>query len=356
MINRDVKKSERILYFDLLNIAACFAVICIHHNGLAHTYAANRVWKECLLAEVGCFWAVPVFLMLSGANLMNYRKKYSTKVFLKKRMVKVLFPWISWSIINLIVKIYIHQYDVTALSKRNIINDILSCKIEGVYWFFPMIISVYLMMPILSLIVEEKFRNVLWYLVWTSLIFNATIPLFLSLVGINWNSSLGIPMSGYVIFAIIGYLLSTQTLKKNTRIIVYMLGVLSCIVRYLGIYILSTHDGQKNYTFFNYTHIYSYGLAIAVFVFFQYFPWHKFMGKFETWLSVDLEIIIKKLSGYSFGIYLIHKLVMQAELSILHFAESDLIWRTGACFLTYVVCLLVVILMKRIPLLKKIVP
>jgi len=78
-------KKQRVLYFDLLNIAACFAVICIHHNGLAHTYAANRVWKECLLAEVGCYWAVPVFLMLSGANLMNYREKYSTKTFFKKR-------------------------------------------------------------------------------------------------------------------------------------------------------------------------------------------------------------------------------------------------------------------------------
>ena len=43
---------KRILYFDLLNIAACFAVLCLHHNGMVHEYADDVVWKQCLVAEV----------------------------------------------------------------------------------------------------------------------------------------------------------------------------------------------------------------------------------------------------------------------------------------------------------------
>ena len=77
-----MKDNPRVLYYDLLNIAACVAVIALHHNGLFHIFTGDRVWKECMIAEVGFYWAVPVFLMLSGATLLDYRNKYTTKVFL----------------------------------------------------------------------------------------------------------------------------------------------------------------------------------------------------------------------------------------------------------------------------------
>lgn len=69
-------KSKRILYFDLLNIISCIAVIFLHHNVVVHVYEQNPVWAQALVIEVICYWAVPVFLMLSGANLLNYREKY----------------------------------------------------------------------------------------------------------------------------------------------------------------------------------------------------------------------------------------------------------------------------------------
>lgn len=31
-----------------------------------------------------CYWALPIFFMLSGANLMKYTDRYDTKTFLKK--------------------------------------------------------------------------------------------------------------------------------------------------------------------------------------------------------------------------------------------------------------------------------
>ncbi len=99
-----MKTKKRILYYDMLNIAACIAVIALHHNGLVHVFTGDSVWKECLAAEVGFYWAVPVFLMLSGATLMGYREKYSTKVFFKKRLMRVVLPWLFWSVFFLIWK------------------------------------------------------------------------------------------------------------------------------------------------------------------------------------------------------------------------------------------------------------
>lgn len=40
------------------------------------------------------YFAVPCFFMISGANLMDYRKRYGTKTFLIKRTKKTIIPYI----------------------------------------------------------------------------------------------------------------------------------------------------------------------------------------------------------------------------------------------------------------------
>ena len=67
---------------DSLNIAACFSVIALHCNQMVHTWQPGKNWLLALLIEVLFYWAVPVFLMLTGATLMRYRDRYDTKTFL----------------------------------------------------------------------------------------------------------------------------------------------------------------------------------------------------------------------------------------------------------------------------------
>ena len=78
-------KNKRILYFDILNILACLSVVFLHSNSIVHTYTQLRAWKTALIFEVVLYWAVPVFIMLSGATLMKYKERYDTKTFFKKR-------------------------------------------------------------------------------------------------------------------------------------------------------------------------------------------------------------------------------------------------------------------------------
>ena len=62
----------RVVYFDILNILACFAVILLHHNGIVHNYDVNTVaWKQALGFEVVFYWAVPVFFYVIGCNTIK---------------------------------------------------------------------------------------------------------------------------------------------------------------------------------------------------------------------------------------------------------------------------------------------
>mgnify|MGYP000156850345 FL=1 len=59
--------SKHILYYDILNILACISVVYMHSNGIVHTYSDTSAWRQSMFVESVCYWAVPVFFMLSGA-------------------------------------------------------------------------------------------------------------------------------------------------------------------------------------------------------------------------------------------------------------------------------------------------
>lgn len=92
MDNSLVKSKDRIIYFDVLNIAATFGVIMLHCNGLAHTYSETLAWYQALLVEVLIYWPVPIFFMLSGATLIGYRERYTTVDFFKKKAGAYRYP------------------------------------------------------------------------------------------------------------------------------------------------------------------------------------------------------------------------------------------------------------------------
>ena len=85
------KKNNRVIYFDILNIIAIIAVIAMHCNSIVHGKPNSTAWTTSLVIECICYFAVPLFCMLSGATLMNYREKYDTKTFFKKDYLKLQF-------------------------------------------------------------------------------------------------------------------------------------------------------------------------------------------------------------------------------------------------------------------------
>ena len=92
MAQQSSAQSERIGYYDLLNVVSCLGVVALHCNGYVHTYALDSAWHQALVFEVLFYFSVPVFVMLSGATLMSYRERYRTKKFFRKRFVRTVIP------------------------------------------------------------------------------------------------------------------------------------------------------------------------------------------------------------------------------------------------------------------------
>ncbi len=347
-------EQKRIVYFDVLNILACFCVICLHCNGVVHYLYSNlRVWYQALFIETICYWAVPVFFMLTGATLLKYRQRYDTKEFFKKRVVRTLIPWLFWSIIIYIMKLLYqgaeNGYQLATLSE--FISMLLTNKIESVYWFFPALFAIYLSIPVLSLLTEvENSKKIFWYMFAVGFITYSVCPVIFKLAQISWNSALQFPMlgGGYILFVVLGYLLSKEDVPQKYRYLIYGLAVGCIVFRYIGTVVLSANDGAVNKTLFGYVQFHSVILATAVFLFFKYLPWGKFPQKWASFLS--------RVSGCSLGIYLIHKLVMTFFIEVFSIQVTMWEWRYLAPFVIYLICLCIVSILKNIPILKNLVP
>ena len=94
------------IYIQILGVIACLAVVAMHVNGCFWQFGYDRYWITANIIECICYFAVPIFFMISGATLLNYRKRYTTAVFFKKRFGKTLVPFLIWSVISAIWYFY----------------------------------------------------------------------------------------------------------------------------------------------------------------------------------------------------------------------------------------------------------
>ena len=62
---------KRLYYIDILNILSCFAVVVLHCSGGVFYYQKTRLWFIYMFLQTVAHFAVPVFFMITGANLIT---------------------------------------------------------------------------------------------------------------------------------------------------------------------------------------------------------------------------------------------------------------------------------------------
>ncbi|MBQ9875939.1 MAG: acyltransferase family protein [Campylobacter sp.] len=342
---------KRILYLDILNIIAIIAVIALHCNGIVHIYHTENSWAQSLVVETVFYFAVPLFLMISGANLLGYIQKYDTKTFFKKRFTKVLYPAIFWICIAFVYRIFI----LKDMSLENIgivefINMIFVNKEMPIYYFIWWILGVYLTIPVLThLTTDTKYRSVLWYAVGIFFIFNALIPNLFQLIGINWNNLIQFQIGGIVIYPILGYLLAISNISKKLRYIIYALGIFAIIYRYSFTYFQSKEAGELIKITWGYFQFHVFFLTSAIFLFVKNINFEKLQN------NSRITKILANIANCSFGVYLCHMIIVDCEVYICDIDQYSLQWRTIGIITTYVISLAIVYLLKQIPFIRRVV-
>ena len=124
-----------------LNIVACFAVVVLHTTLPVYTPWNSLRWVEMVALQAVSVFAVPVFFMISGMNLLGYRDRYSTRDFFRKRLWKTGRALVLASVLcYLIFSMFPHSFYGAEEFRQSFgfvdfIKRFLTDHINDTYWF-----------------------------------------------------------------------------------------------------------------------------------------------------------------------------------------------------------------------------
>lgn len=133
--------TSRVIWADITRIMAIFLVMVVHATILP-TQLNPSTPLTTLLFFILAKTCVPLFVMLSGAFLLNKVETYQQ--FIRFRLVRLLLPWITWTIVFSLWSILSKEQTVTSF--HDIVHIVKIYYIA--FWFLPMIFGLYLLTPI----------------------------------------------------------------------------------------------------------------------------------------------------------------------------------------------------------------
>lgn len=286
-------KNERIFYFDFLRAFAIIAVIICHVNfffGPLNT--SLEIIGQLTFHDIGRV-GVPIFLMISGALLLN-REYSNLSDFLKRRFTRIVYPFIFWMILITLTSLYFKK---TPIYIWNVITGNPS-----IAWYFWILIGIYLAIPILNEFIKKygekgcEYFLVIWfiYIVLNSLNSYPLFPYF----KLDW-------FSGFMGYPVLGYYLSNKKFNISDSKM-YKIG--------LGIFLVSLSI-FVNYTQTNsfvsveqmYQNIIVVFMGIGMYLFIEYLDKE---NKFNSIKNNAIGKAISSISLCSYGMYFSHVIII----------------------------------------------
>ena len=271
---------------DVIRVIACLMIVLMHSPMPGLGTSGPVLSGISYLTAPG----IGMFFMVSGALLLkvNVVQPFETKIFLRRRFAKILVPLVFWSIVGWVLK----QYGV-----KNTELDIL--------WFMYCLAGIYVLTPILSRwlsvasIKEVEFYLVLW-------LATLCVPFVKLFTPVNESDTSWLYyFHGYVGYYVLGFYLKNFGEKQmTTRRMMVFLVVFVCISLILPITLLMLNVEVDFYNVFWY-------LSITVAL--QCVVWWIVVRRLMRNVT-KLPNIVVELSKLSFGVYLIHILVMRNVL------------------------------------------
>ena len=359
-------QNNNIVYISVMNVIAAISVVILHANVSFWLDKSTPYWTTANVLESVFYFAVPVFFMLSGATLIDYQDRYSTKEFFKKRLKKAVIPFLAWSVVGLlwayrkvlwamVVGEPNKGLDWTFLS---VSDGIINTKFRDIYWFFIPLFCIYLVIPLFASVRKEKRVKVFSYIIGVALPINFVIPFVLSLlkyyeqINFGWTYKIYVGFE-YLFFVLVGYVIHKRNIKLRYRLIIYAAALSGLLMHILGTYyetkgnptgaIVSLYKGYYNLPCV----LYSTGIFLLV---------KQLAMRIKSRKAIKA---FKYMQGYTFPIYLIHRYfldVFEENLKLVDIERASLLYVFLATVLALILSVLTTMLLRKIPILRNMVP
>lgn len=343
-IIRDNK--QNITWINNLRLIAMFAVIVLHTaSPLLFLYNSAPVsnWIVADIYNAIVRFAVPVFVMITGALLLH--REYELSDFLKKRIGRLILPFLFWSLVYIGYQWYIEIIVFNNDTWANVKLILHQLKTGASYhlWYVYLLIGLYLFIPILSRFIRNATeKEILYFLaIWflTILISKPYLTQLDTAVDLRY-------FTGYMGYLVLGYYLAHKRFTIPYLAFPALLIFTACVVLITcGTYYLKIKDHELSTFFYEPVGPFVVMLSASVFL-------------AAKNIKVKIKPIINKIflnaGKYTLGIYLSHALVLNIlELNDITYAQFNPIASIPlVALLCFIISWLAIYALGKVPVLK----
>jgi surface polysaccharide O-acyltransferase-like enzyme len=294
-----MSNTSKIGWANNLRAAATLGVVVIHCSSyviLNFGHIDKLHWLIAVIFNTAVRWSVPIFVMLTGSFVLsNYNDKLGH--FLKNAFNKIIVPFLIWSIVYLLYNNWDDLFGnaLTTAQKNELLIEKSLSGTEVHLWYVYMIVGVYLLIPIFSKWTKLASPKELYLFLgfWFFLLFANP---YLNNYTTDFQFSY---FSGYIGYLIAGFYLFNYV--KLNKVIPWLLLIISIAIIAAVTYTTSFAKNEFNDTFLAPLTPGIFMMSASVYL----------IGKQSTiHLPKWFNNLVDQICKYSYGIYLVHYLVL----------------------------------------------
>jgi len=306
------ESSERALWIDLIRVVALFCVVVLHVAAVpagAFGQIPTSWWWTANLIDGAVRPCVPLFVMVSGALLLDPGRSQPISTFFVRRVSKVVIPLLAWSVLYAGWRIGYHGQTLTLEQFARMLIAGMGGPVWIHLWFLYLIVSLYLIAPILRVYVSHASLENQLYFAALWLFASAIRPLIESRLGMVVGLSLE-PVTGFVGYFVLGSTLRrvpTRPLARGWIASCAGLYLLGWGVAVIGTYRLTSRSGSLDESFYSYLALNVIAMSVGGFVLLGW------LGRRldELPRSSRCRGILVWVSTLGLGAYLVHAMVIE---------------------------------------------
>lgn len=296
------QKTHQLDWINNLRILAMFLVVILHTTSpmlMAYGKVPDNYWLIADFYNALSRFGVPVFVMITGALLLN--REYELGDFLKRRLWRIIPPFLFWSLVYVAYAWYNEDITFTANAWLNTKIVLHQLKYGASYhlWYVYMLIGLYFIIPILSKFIRNAPERLIEYFLLLWLIVMIINQPYL----IRYNPQIDLHyITGYIGYLVLGYYLANKKLPAWLN--VWWFGImflLSLFIIIVGSYLSCQYYKVLTTLFYEPLSPSIVLLSASIFMVFR-------LSKVK--LSTPFKKILNFAGGYTYGIYLSHALIL----------------------------------------------
>lgn len=302
---------------DILRCISCFFVVTSHvtaymlpENGFTSIEYDSTASYTLLVIRSVSICATNIFLMISGIFLLSPERNVTAKTVWSKNILKMTSAYILWCAMYALFRIY---YETPMeFTPKVFINQWLIQ--ENHMWYIPMMIGVYVLVPVMRVFTanaQRKHYHYLFAIFAGGIVLNSLriccrsykFPYWESVIDVIEKTPVNL-ICVYPVFCIFGYYLYTYRLPKKVRLAIYAAGIIGILISFLSCLLMMETSGQMEGSLIHSKFaIGNFLKTIAIFVLVT-------TVLADIKLSAKVKKLISKLSASTLFIYLFHWMLM----------------------------------------------